>query len=396
MKCAVVTTSRADYGLLKWLVAELKTSLTLTCQLVVSGTHLQDAHGMTVREIEADGNAISARVLMDMGAGQDTQVAQSMAEGLSGFATAFEALQPDIVILLGDRYEVYAAMSTATVMRLPVAHLCGGDVTEGAYDEVFRHAISKAASLHFPSNPESAIRLQQLGEPAERIHMVGSTGLDGLHHMEWLDRDTLFERLNFTPQARNIVVTHHPVTREKGGAAGEITQVLAGLDSFGPDLGIIFTGVNADSEGDVIQSAIVKFCADRPNAQSYASLGQNLYLQTVRQADAVVGNSSSGLYEVPSLRVPTVNIGNRQAGRLQASSVFNTPADAGSIAETLACAFAADVSQVTNPYGDGHSSARIVRVLEAQTDARALLQKSFVDRDFTPDAMPTTGLEIFA
>ena len=255
MKCAVVTTSRADYGLLKWLVAELKTSLTLTCQLVVSGTHLQDAHGMTVREIEADGNAISARVLMDMGGGQDTQVAQSMAEGLSGFATAFEALQPDIVILLGDRYEVYAAMSTATVMRLPVAHLCGGDVTEGAYDEVFRHAISKAASLHFPSNPESAIRLQQLGEPAERIHMVGSTGLDGLHHMEWLDRDTLFERLNFTPQARNIVVTHHPVTREKGGAAGEITQVLAGLDSFGPDLGIIFTGVNADSEGDVIQSA---------------------------------------------------------------------------------------------------------------------------------------------
>ncbi len=379
LKCAVVTTSRADYGLMKWIISAISESEKLECAVIASGTHLREEHGFTVNEIIADGHPVSARVPIDMASSTDIEIADSMAQGISGFARAYEEMQPDLILVLGDRYEVFAAMSAATVCRIPLAHLCGGDVTEGAYDEVFRHSISKSAALHFPSNLQSARRLEQMGEPADRIFAVGSTALDALHKTDWLSRDEVFARLSFTPREKTIMVTHHPVTRVKGGAMSEISSVLAALNNLGPNYGIIFTGVNADSEGDVIAGQIAEFCKQRENAQLYSSLGQYLYMNTIRQVDAVVGNSSSGLYEVPSFKKPTVNIGNRQAGRLRAKSVINVPAETQKIGEAIQSALAMDCSSVVNPYGDGHSSKRLVEVLERFDSFENLLMKKFID-----------------
>ena len=381
MRCAVVTTSRADYGLLRWPMHAIGASGKLELLTVVGGSHLSSRHGMTVREIRADGFEIAAEVDHIVDDMSDVGVATSMGLALSGFAKTYDALKPDLVIVLGDRFEVYAAVAAATILRRPVAHLCGGDVTEGAYDDAFRHGISKAASLHFPSTTEAAQRLKQMGEPSERIFMVGSPGLDALHRISWRDRATTFAEIGLRPRKRNVIVTYHPVTREPGAGEQQIRALTDALSAYGDDIGIVFTGVNADSEGDRLAAHIQTYAAGRENVRLVLSLGQTGYLNAVRHMDAVVGNSSSGLYEVPSLGIPTVNIGNRQAGRLKAASVIDTPGtDATSIQAALEEAFRLYCSQVTNPYGDGHSSGRIVAALEQfSANPKALLRKSFID-----------------
>jgi len=379
-KCAIITTSRADFGFLKHPAQAIKRSPQLELQMIVSGTHLVvKDHGYTVDEIIADGFEITERVPLSMQAHTDVDVARSTAEGVVGFAKVFAKHKPDIVILLGDRYEVFAASAAATISRIPIAHLCGGDVTEGAYDEVFRHSISKAAALHFPTNPDSARRLRQLGEPDDRIHMVGSTGLDGLVHMDWLTREQVFKKLDFQPRTRNIIITHHPVTREKGLAEKEIKAVLQALDHFGDDTGLIFTGVNADSEADAMSGAIKQFCTERAHAKLFSSLGQYLYMNVINQMDVVVGNSSSGLYEVPSLKKATINIGNRQAGRLKAASVIDTIVDPQSIIQAIERGLVMDCSQIESPYGNGYASEEIIKVLEGYSNFSHLVSKKFID-----------------
>ena len=382
MRCAVVTTSRADYGLLRWPMHAISASDNLELLTVVGGSHLSSRHGMTIREVRADGFEVAAEVDHIIDDMSDVGIAESMGLALSGFAKAYDVLKPDLVIVLGDRFEVYAAVAAATIMRLPIAHLCGGDVTEGAYDDAFRHGISKAASLHFPSNTDAARRLKQMGEPSDRIFMVGSPGLDALHQIAWIDRAAAFAEIGLRPRKRNVIVTYHPVTREPGAGKLQIQALTDALSVYGDDLGIVFTGVNADSEGDRLAAHIQTYAAGRDNVRLVLSLGQTGYLNAARHMDAVVGNSSSGLYEVPSLGVPTVNIGNRQAGRLKAASVIDTPGtDAGSIQAALEDAFCLDCSQVINPYGDGRSSARIVAALEQfRANPGALLRKSFIDQ----------------
>lgn len=382
-KIAIVTTSRADFGLLKWPLRALEESVNYETQLIVSGTHLLKTHGFTVSEIEQDGFKVDARVKLPMQSGQDTDIAQSMGDGISGFAEAFDKLSPDLIMVLGDRYEMFAAICAATVMRLPIAHLCGGDVTEGAYDDVFRHAMSKAAHIHFPTNQDAARRLEQMGELPHHIHMVGSTGLDALQAMTFWEKEDVFKHLEFVPRAQNLMVTHHPVTRQKGRAGQEIMAVLQGLEALGPNVGLIFTGVNADSESDVIAEKINAFCETRRNAKAYKSLGQALYLQTLNQVDGVVGNSSSGLYEAPSFGIPTINIGDRQKGRLKANSVLDVMAEASAITKAVNKALKADYSTTQNPYGDGHASAKIVSALASYEKGFApLLSKSFHDIAF--------------
>ncbi len=379
MRCAFVTTSRADFGLLRWPIHAAAASPRLDVLIIAGGTHFSSHHGMTKHEIEAEGFQIAGQVEHLVEGTSDIAVATSMGRATIGFARQFEALSPDLAIVLGDRYEVFAAVSAATVMRIPVAHLCGGDVTEGAYDEAFRHGISKAAALHFPTHAAAARRLAQMGEPADRIHLVGSTGLDALHHIAWKDRDAVFQELNLAPRKHNVIVTLHPPTRIPGAAQIEIRAMVDALASFGDELGIVFTGINADSEADLVAAEIEPFAKGRANVRLTKSLGQTGYLNAVRQMDAVVGNSSSGLYEAPSLKVPTVNIGDRQSGRPKASSVIDTPGSAVAIRSAIEAAFQLDCSATVNPYGDGHSSERIVRVLEQISNPRELVRKTFVD-----------------
>lgn len=380
MLCALVTSSRADFGLLRPLMHRITSSKDLELAVIASGTHLAPHHGMTIREIEAEGFPVAGTVEMVIDSASDCGIAQSMGLGLICMGREYARIRPELVILLGDRYEILAAASAATLMRIPIAHLCGGDVTQGAYDDAFRHSISKMSALHFPSNPESARRLEQIGEPSDRIFMFGSTGLDILQDLEWLSRDEVFARLGLQPRRHNIVVTFHPTTRLPGQSGQQVRALTSALEYFGDDLGIVFTGVNADSEANEVGREIADFVDRRSNALIHKSLGQTLYLNTVRQMNAVVGNSSSGLYEAPSLQVPTVNIGDRQSGRPRAKSVLDVAPDVEAIRNAITLAFSMDCSAVANPYGTGDASRRIVSTLEVHQDRKWLLSKSFVDR----------------
>jgi len=345
--------------------------------LIVTGTHLAPGFGMTVHEIERDGFAIAARfeILLDSDSAVGTS--HTMALALAGMAGALERLAPDLVLVLGDRYEILAVASATLIARRPLAHIAGGDITEGAYDDAMRHAISKMAHLHFPTNAESARLLVQMGEAPHTVHCVGNPALDAINQVEYLERDAFFARVGLTPRARNILFTYHPVTLSEQAGDIEIARVLGALETLGPEVGILVTGSNADTGHGAVRSAIDAFVMRNANVRFVESLGQVLYFNALRQVDAVVGNSSSGLLEAPSFKVPTVNIGARQDGRLRAASVIDCAPQTADIVRAIAAAFAMDCSAVSNPYGNGQSSARIVAVLENVDDPAALLRKKF-------------------
>ena len=376
-KVAVVTSTRADYGLLRWPMRAIAASARLELQLIVTGTHLAPGFGMTQDEIERDGFTVDARIEMLLDSDSAAGTSHSMALALSGMADVLERLAPDLVMVLGDRFEILAVAAATLIARRPLCHIAGGDVTEGAYDDAMRHAISKMAHLHFPTNEYSARLLEQMGEAPHTVHCVGNPALDAIAQVETLTRDEFFARVGLVPRARNILFTYHPVTLadEPGGA--EIARVLAGLDLLGPEVGILVTGSNADTGHGPIRRAINEFVSSRAHVHYVESLGQMLYFNALRRVDAVVGNSSSGLLEAPSFSVPTVNIGPRQDGRLRAASVRDCAPQADAIARAVAAAFASDCTAVVNPYGDGHASVRIVAVLEGMDSPARLLHKKF-------------------
>jgi UDP-N-acetylglucosamine 2-epimerase (non-hydrolysing)/GDP/UDP-N,N'-diacetylbacillosamine 2-epimerase (hydrolysing) len=334
---------------------------------------------MTVQAIEADGFPISARVESLVSGDSPAAVAKSIGLGVIGFGDVFERLRPDIVLLLGDRYEVFASAQAALVAKLPIAHIAGGDVTEGAYDEAFRHSISKMAHLHFVTNAAAAARLKQLGEDPQFIFNVGSPGLDTVRRVNLLSREALQQTLDFTLRKHNLLVTFHPATLEAGASPPQLSQLLSALDSLGPDFGIVFTKANADTEGRTFNRLLEHFVVGRPNCRLFDSLGQQLYLSLMHHTDVVVGNSSSGLYEAPTMRKAAVNIGNRQKGRLRASSVLDCAPESNAIKQSILAALALDCSQVESPYGDGRSADRIVVTLKSIPEPRDLIQKRFVD-----------------
>lgn len=374
-----VTGSRADYGLLHHPMRAVAAEPGFALQVAVTGMHLSPQFGLTVGAIEADGFPIVGRVESLTGSDTGADIARSMARGTAGFADLLANAAPDLLVMLGDRYEILAAANAALVMGVPMAHLCGGDVTEGAYDDSIRHALTKMAHLHFVTNADAAQRVIQLGEAPERVHNVGSSGLDFIRTFERIDRASLAADLGVDAGRSWLLVTFHPVTRDARPSAEQLGALLDALEPYLETHDIIITQPNADNEGLTLTRQIEAWVAGKPNAHLFASLGQTRYLSVMAEAAAVIGNSSSGLYEAPSFAVPTVNIGTRQQGRPRAESVIDCPPEQGAIAAAIAQALALDCTGVTNPYGDGHTSERIVAVLKAIPDFRALLNKSFHD-----------------
>jgi UDP-hydrolysing UDP-N-acetyl-D-glucosamine 2-epimerase len=377
-RICVVTGSRAEYGLLYWVLRDLQAEPGVELQLVVTGMHLAPEFGLTVRQIEADGFDIALRVPMLLASDDAGGVAKSIGLGVIGLSDALQVLTPDIVLVLGDRFEILAAAQACLVHKVPLAHIAGGDVTEGAYDESMRHAITKMAQLHFVTNEDAAHRVRQMGEDPQRVHVVGSPGLDHLKRQRLLDRAALEQALGDTLGERNLLVTFHPVTLADDDGLGEFDELLAALADTGPGTTIWCSRPNADSGGRALAARLNAWADELGSrVRVHTSLGQLRYLSLMAQVDAVVGNSSSGLYEAPSFGVPTLNIGERQRGRLAASSVLHCAAERQAITAGLERALALDCRGVVNPYGDGHSAARIVAALRSLPERSVLLRKPF-------------------
>lgn len=380
MNICVVTGSRADYGYLVTLMELIRDNPGCALQVAVTGMHLWEEYGDTWRDIEADGFAIDVRVKAPFKGTEPEDVARYTGRLIEGFSEALKRLAPDIVVLLGDRYEIFAAAQAVLFMRIPLAHLAGGDMTEGAYDEAMRHSITKIAHLHFVTNAQAGKRVVQLGENPSRVHVVGSTSLDLLKNFKPLSRSELERELDFEFRNKNLLVTFHPATLDAESPESQARELLAALDEWaaGGEAGVIFTAPNADAEGLGVRAALDEFAGQRPWAKVFDSLGREKYFSAVLTADAVVGNSSSGLYEVPSLGRPTVDIGDRQKGRLRAASVVHCEPRREQILDAIKRALDLDCSNVVNPYGQGDASQKILEIL-LEVEPRKLLKKEFYD-----------------
>lgn len=379
-RIGVVTVSRSDYGHLRPVLEALRRAPDVELLLLVAGMHLASEFGLTVRDIEADGFPISARVEMLGGSDTPEAVAAATGRGVAGFAEAFARLRPDVVVVLGDRFEMLAAAVAALPFALPVAHIHGGEVSEGAMDNQIRHAITKLAHLHFASAEPHARRIAAMGEEPWRIHTVGAPGLDRLATTEPLSRAALARELGLPEAGLWLLVTFHPVTLEYRDTAAHIDELLAAIEKT--DGFIVITYPNADTSGRLIIERIEEFAGRHPRRCRLAkSLGERLYLSLLRHADLMIGNSSSGLIEAPTFGLPVVNVGSRQRGRLRGANVIDVEPSREDILRGIeaaqATAFRARARAAANPYGDGHAAPRIVDVLRAvPVDAR-LVQKRF-------------------
>jgi len=377
----VVTGSRADYGLLRWVMEDIEAAEDLTLQIVASGMHLSPRFGQTLDAIEADGLTVDWEVEMLLASDTPSGVTKSIGIGIIGFADAFERLKPEIVVILGDRFEALAATVAAIVARIPIAHIHGGEVTEGALDDVFRHAITKMASLHFVAAEPYRRRVVQLGESEETVFMVGGMGLDSIERLKLLDRPELEESLGCQLGTKSLLVTFHPVTLEAESSLAQLGELLAALKERS-DTRLIFTLPNADSGGHSHAAFIEEFARSNSNALVVASLGQRRYLSCLREVDGVVGNSSSGLLEAPSLGTGTVDIGSRQLGRLRAPSVLSSGPSEGEISAAIDRLYSPDFREIlkdrVSPYGSAGASRKIVALLQgvSLTEIKA---KRFVD-----------------
>lgn len=376
-KIAVVTGSRADYGLLLPVMRALRDAAQFKLQVIVTGMHLAPAFGNTWQVIEQDGFSIDAKVASLVEGDDAPAVTKSIGQGVSGCADTLQKLQPDLLLVLGDRYEIFAAVQAALIACVPVAHLAGGDLTEGAYDDALRHSMTKMAHLHFTTHAAATRRVRQMGENPEHIHTVGSPALDLLNSMTLLDRSALEQELDIKLRARNLLITFHPVTLEPLSSTQQFEELLAALQTFDAATGLFLTYPNADNGGRALTRMLENFVAQRDHAAAFPSLGQLRYWSLLAQVSAVVGNSSSGLYEAPSFKVPTVNIGSRQSGREKAASVIDCEPQRAAITQAIKHALTLDCARVVNPYGDGRSAARIVAALSDISDFRTLLKKRF-------------------
>jgi len=380
-KICVVSGARADYGLLRWVMEGIHQSPELELQVIATGMHLSPEFGLTYKEIERDGFHIDRKMEMLLSSDTPAGLAKSMGLGLIGFGEVLQELQPDIMLVLGDRFEIFSAVTAAMIARIPIAHLHGGESTEGAFDEAIRHSITKMAQLHFVAAQEYQKRVIQLGEHPDRVFLVGGLGIDNIKKLDLLERPELEVALDFELGVRNLLITFHPVTLEKATSAQQMTELLAALGEI-KDTHLIFTMPNADTDGRVLIDMIKQFVSNHPHAQSYKSLGQLLYLSCMSHVDGVVGNSSSGLIEVPSFSKGTINIGDRQSGRLKADSVIDCSPEKESITKALQKLYSRDfqgmLKTVKNPYGDGGTAKKIVKILK-EANVKNILKKQFYD-----------------
>lgn len=390
-KVCVFTGSRADYGLLRPLLAELERCQGVELRLLCSGTHLSRDFGRTAEEIEADGYTISERVDIHPTGMDEQSICASMSEALVEYAEALARLAPDILVVLGDRSEAFCAATAATVLRLPVAHIHGGEITMGAVDEAFRHSISKMSHLHFASTDVYRRRLIQLGEAPGRVWNTGALGIEALKNMKFMMPEQLSESLNIDLRPGFLLLTFHPETMSDTPPAQQIETVVQALHRF-PRQTIICTKANADVGGRQINDRLARFTKEFPGtACLFESLGQTRYLSALKHCRAVVGNSSSGIIEAPSLGTVTVNIGDRQRGRVRAETVVDCPANTDAIADAIATALSPKmvhlVQDSQNPYDKSDTAARIAEVLINPPPCRQLLEKQFFD--LPPASFPT-------
>lgn len=366
-KVCVLTGSRAEYGLLRWVIHGLHLSKSCELQLVVTGMHLSREFGETWKEIVNDGFEVSWKVDMLLGSDSTVGITKSMGLGMVGFADAFEQLKPDLVVILGDRFEMFPAAAAAMIAGCTIAHLHGGELTEGLYDDPIRHAITKMSHLHFTAAEPYRNRVIQMGEHPDRVWCVGGFGIDGVMKLDRMTRSELEESLGISLCETSLMVTFHPETATGVDPRAQMAELLAALDESHAQL--IFTMPNADTDGRALFPLIEDFVARHPGrACAHASLGQRRYLSALDQVDAVVGNSSSGLIEAPAFGKGTVNIGARQDGRLRAASVVDCVAERGAILQAITKVlnpdFLEEIQGQSNPYGDGGASLRTVAAIE--------------------------------
>ena len=382
-KICVVSTSRADYGLLFWLLKEIEKSRFLELSLVLSGSHLEERLGLTYKEVQRDFKHFY-KVPLGLENDDETALCSAFSAGVAGFSKVLEQIKPDIMVLLGDRYEMLSAGIAGMLRAVPLAHIHGGESTQGAIDEGIRHALTKMSHIHFCATSLYKRRIIQLGENPARVYNVGGLGVENIKRLELLSKKDFENSLGFRLGKKNILVTFHPQTIEKKSASKQFSQILNALDSL-KDTHFIFTGANADNGGKIINEMAQSYCFKNPEKAIFAiSLGQLRYLSAIKHADIVLGNSSSGICEAPSLKKATINIGNRQKGRIKAPSIIDAKCDKSAILKAIKKAYSKDfqakLKSVKNPYGSGFASKKIIKVLE-NIKLNGILKKKFYDLD---------------
>lgn len=380
-KICVLTGGRPDYGLLREAMFRIVESDELQLQLIATGMHLSAEFGDTKDQIIEDGFCLDWEVESVLGSDTPSGVTKSIGLGIIGFSDAIRTLQPDCVLVLGDRYEIFSGVVASMVAGVPVAHIHGGEITQGAIDENIRHAITKMSHLHFVATEVYRNRVIQLGEQPDRVYTVGALGIDGITRLKLLDWQGLTAQLGLQDCKKNVLVTFHPETIKYGVSVIHFEEVLGALNEL-ENTQIIFSLPNSDAEGRSLQKKIREFAKLKKNVKVFASLGQLYYLSCLKHVDCVIGNSSSGLIEAPSLRTPTINVGDRQMGRVKADSVLDCAPQKDAIQEAIRSVYSSKMRQilrdVNNPYGQGGASSAIVEILEREP-LENLLRKPFFD-----------------
>ena len=380
-KICVVTGSRAEYGLLFWLMKEIEFEKDFELQIIATGMHLSPEFGLTYKEIEKDFK-IDKKIEMILSSDTSIGISKSMGLAQISFAESYEELKPDILVVLGDRYEIFSAVIAAMIAKIPIAHLHGGEITKGAFDDAIRHSITKVSHLHFVANEKYKDRVLQLGEHPDRIFNVGGLGIENIKRLKLLSLAEFQDSIDFELNSKNILVTFHPVTLEKFTASKQFQELLNAIDDL-EDTNIIFTKTNSDTDGRIINYMIDEYVSAKTDKSvCFTSMGQLRYLSALQFMDAVVGNSSSGLTEVPSFNIGTINIGDRQEGRIKAKSIIDCDSNKKSICngfkKLYSQKFQESLKNVINPYGDGCASKKIVRILKRET-LDNIMKKSFYD-----------------
>ena len=384
-KICVVTGTRAEFGLMYWIMKLLQEDEEIDLQLIVTGMHLSPEFGLTFQDIEKAGFRIDKKIEMLLSSDSEIGISKSMGLAQISFAEAYQELTPDLIILLGDRFEIFSAASAAMVSKFPIAHLHGGETTQGLIDEPIRHSITKMAHLHFTGTEIYRKRVIQMGENPARVFNVGSPGLDNIFKLDLLDREAFEKSIDFKLNKKNILITFHPVTLENNTSEKQFEELLNALTEL-KDTSFIFTKPNSDTNGRIIIQQIDDFVAKNPKiACCFKSLGQLRYLSGLQYVDVVLGNSSSGLAEAPSFKVATIDIGDRQKGRIKAESVISCDPTRRSILKALKLAFTEEFQEnlkdVKNPYGDGGASEKIVNIIK-NFDYSNIIKKKFYDIKF--------------
>ena len=380
-KICVVTGTRAEYGLLYWLMKGIDADPELDLQIIATGMHLSSEFGNTYQQIESDGFVIDKKIDIELSSDSEVGISKSMGLGMIGFANAFNDLKPDLCIVLGDRFEIFSAVSAAMIAKIPIAHLHGGEATEGAFDESIRHSITKMSHLHFTATEEYKNRVIQLGEQPNKVFNVGGLGIDNINKLKLLSKADFENAIDFTFGKKNILVTFHPVTLENFTAKVQFQELLNSINKL-ENTKIIFTKANSDTNGRIINSMIDDYVAINDNSIAFTSMGALNYLSALQFVDVIVGNSSSGLLEAPSFNIATIDIGDRQKGRIKADSVISCSPTQESILSAFDKSYSEDfqniVDNTKNPYGNGGASKIVVDIIK-DFDLNGILKKIFYD-----------------